>query len=271
MTFKSSSKPSLAKRQSLKSWKSIKSRKFQFGNKENGVCIAVKESFAEVYSHVWPSSILLSEYLWSNSNIIVDEDVLELGSGCGLPSLLACKMGANSVIATDAVKHADIIRNLKLMAELNGEEVVEKFSTLGLTWGRFTKESIALRPSIIIASDIFFDEMDFEDILSNIQYYFNHGCKDFYSVIQKRGTTRYLGELLVKWRMKCEEIDLENIILNSDYLSLEDAEKLILVKITPLFTGTRDTENHRMESVMGLMKTPMPTHDTIPMSFPDTN
>ena len=39
-----------------------------------------------------------------------------------------------------------------------------------LTWGRFSRETISLRPNVMIGSDIFYDENDFEQILCNMQY-----------------------------------------------------------------------------------------------------
>jgi len=122
-----------------------------------------------------------------------------------------------------------------------------------LTWGRFSKETIKLRPNIIIAADIFFDENDFEDILCTIQYYFQHGCQSFYTVLQRRGTARTLGGMLLKWKMKCEQLDIEHLIMNSDYLAIDDCDKLMLVKITSVQTSN-DNKFHRNESVMTLLQ-----------------
>eukprot|EP01083_Nonionella_stella_P244555 851019_1 len=176
-------------------------RKFTFGSQKNGITIIVKESYIDM-CHVWPSGILLSEYLHANPNIVIDETILELGSGCGLPSYLCCKLGADRVFGSDATKYPNITKTLTDVAVINGEEVAEIFESIGLTWGRFTKETIKLRPSIIIASDIFYEETDYEDILTNVNYYFMKGCKAFYTVIQQRGTTKRIVGLLLKWKKK---------------------------------------------------------------------
>ena len=126
-------------------------------------------------------------------------------------------------------------------------------SILNLVWGRFTNDTIKLRPNIIISADIFYNENDFEDILANVQYYFSHGCNSFYSVVQKRGTSRTLGTLLLKWKMKVEEIDILHTVMGSDYLSLEESEKMILVKITSA-KSTKKSTHHRTQSVMGLLR-----------------
>lgn len=233
--------------------RNVSKKKFTFGSKDNGVTITVKESYIDM-NHVWPSAILLSEYLFSEPNIINNETILEFGTGCGLPSFLCCKLGADRVYGSDATKFPNVLKMLQEAAELNGDDTKEIFTCIGLTWGRFTKETIKLRPSIIIASDIFYDENDYEDILTNINYYFMKGCKAFYTVIQKRGTTKRIAGLLLKWKMRVEEIDILNLILNSNYLSFDDTDKLMLVKITPSVSlANRGSKKHRNESILGLM------------------
>eukprot|EP00483_Globobulimina_turgida_P010437 UN10458 len=204
--------------------------------------------------HVWPSAILLSEYLFSNPNIVMDETILELGTGCGLPSFLCCKLGADRVFGSDATKFPKILKSLTEMADFNGEEVSQRFDSIGLTWGRFTKETIKLRPGLIIASDVFFEEKDYEDILTNVNYYFMKGCKAFYTVIEKRGTTKRIAGLLLKWGMRSEEIDVDNLILNSGYLSFDNTDKLMMVQITPSISLTNtNSDKHKNESILGLM------------------
>ncbi len=60
------------------------------------------------------------------------------------------------------------------------------------------------------------------------------GCKAFCTVIQKRGTTKRIAGLLLKWKMRAEEMDIDNLILNSNYLSLTNTQ----------------THKHRNESIM---------------------
>ena len=140
-------------------------------------------------------------------------------------------------------------RERRMLQKLN----TGPMSIMKLVWGRFTSESISLRPNIVIAADIFYNENDFEDILANVQYYFNHSCDAFYAVVQKRGTSRTLGTLLLKWKMKVEEIDILHTIMGSDYLNIEESEKMILVKITSAKHNKKST-HHRTQSVMGLLR-----------------
>eukprot|EP01084_Bolivina_argentea_P240892 404549_1 len=186
-------------------------RKFKFGTPSETITITVKESFMDM-NHVWPSAILLAEYLFSHPNVVANQTVLELGSGCGLPSFLCCHIGAKYVYGSDATKYPKILKQLTDTASLNGEDVEDRFESIGLTWGRFTKETIKLKPDIIIAADVFYEETDYQDILANVNYYFMKGCKAFYTVIQKRGTTKRLAGLILKWKMRVEEIDILHLV-----------------------------------------------------------
>src|SRR5688572_33367426 len=42
-------------------------------------------------SQVWPSAIALSEFIVSNQQLVHNKNILELGAGLGLPSLVASK------------------------------------------------------------------------------------------------------------------------------------------------------------------------------------
>ena len=173
-------------------------RTFQFGTKTKGVTITIKESFSKDFvCHVWPSAILLSEYLWDNPSIIVKKRILEIGSGCGLPSLLSAKLGCDKVVITDATKFDKILKLIEKEIELNDDDIKSKCSVQGLTWGRFTKQNIKLSPHVIIATDIFYDDNDFENIICTLHFYFNNGCEVFYAVLQHRGYIIYIYTLYI--------------------------------------------------------------------------
>ncbi|MDD2600041.1 MAG: methyltransferase domain-containing protein [Kiritimatiellae bacterium] len=52
------------------------------------------------YSILWPSAIALAEHLYLNRALVQGQQVIELGCGLGLPSILAARLGA-TVTATD--------------------------------------------------------------------------------------------------------------------------------------------------------------------------
>ena len=53
------------------------------------------------FAEIWPSALALAEFLAENRDLLANKEVIELGCGLGLPSIVAAKCGARSVIATD--------------------------------------------------------------------------------------------------------------------------------------------------------------------------
>ncbi|VDM28148.1 unnamed protein product [Toxocara canis] len=50
---------------------------------------------------LWDSAIVLANYLAAHPDLVLNLSVLELGAGLGLPSIVACDLGARYVAATD--------------------------------------------------------------------------------------------------------------------------------------------------------------------------
>ena len=50
---------------------------------------------------VWPSSLVLSAYLVSISKLCKAHTFYEIGAGCGLPTLVAAKLGASKCYLTE--------------------------------------------------------------------------------------------------------------------------------------------------------------------------
>jgi len=121
--------------------KAERKRKFQFGNKETGFQIAIKESFSGYGLHLWPSGILLSEYLWHNPNLILNQTILELGAGVALPSLLCSNLGAKSVIITDSITQTEVLENIKSNILLNNEKKSKNYHNIRIDMGSFFKRN----------------------------------------------------------------------------------------------------------------------------------
>lgn len=63
---------------------------------------ACSETSIPLYAnYVWPGSLVLADHLLAHSEELRGKDVLELGAGTALPSLLACKLDARMVVTTD--------------------------------------------------------------------------------------------------------------------------------------------------------------------------
>lgn len=83
-----------------------KKRYFQFH--QQNLCVRTTSFGCGNLGHeIWPSSLVLSMYLCANKDKIQGKNVLELGAGVGLPSVV-CRdvLGASSVVATDFWKES---------------------------------------------------------------------------------------------------------------------------------------------------------------------
>ena len=68
---------------------------------------------------MWPSAVILAQYIVDNPHLVQNKTVIELGSGCGLTGLVAAVMGAKSVIQTDC--NDIVLQNLRDNILLNTE------------------------------------------------------------------------------------------------------------------------------------------------------
>lgn len=73
---------------------------------------------------VWPAAISLSQYLQRFQEICKEKVVLELGSGLGLPGIVAGTLGAKKVYLTEQPPLDDLLRqNLRNLLELDNSYV----------------------------------------------------------------------------------------------------------------------------------------------------
>ena len=69
-------------------------RSFVFGDLKNNesLSVIIRESIeADFGAYVWPSSVVLAQYIWFNRHQLVEKSFLEIGSGTSLPSIVAFK------------------------------------------------------------------------------------------------------------------------------------------------------------------------------------
>ena len=76
--------------------------------------------------------------------------------------------------------------------------------------------------------------------LKNIAFFFGFVLFCFLFCVVR--TQRVLASLLQKWRLRAEELPFDDLVQNSEYLSLERLPRMALIKITPhrRFTFARD-------------------------------
>jgi len=112
----------------------------------------------------------LQVFLDSNRDLYVDKNVLELGAGGGLPSIVTSKNGARKVIVTD-YPDINLIENLAHnVAENLGVEERRRVDVQGYVWGRPVHS--LLEPLSLSSQSQKFDLLILSDLI------FNHSQRD---------------------------------------------------------------------------------------------
>ncbi|XP_054614681.1 histone-arginine methyltransferase METTL23-like isoform X2 [Dunckerocampus dactyliophorus] len=167
--------------------------------------------------YVWPSAVVLAQYVWTKRLDLKDIAVLELGAGVSLPGVVAAKCGAK-VILSDNANTPLCQHNCKRSCEANGlHDVV----TLPLTWGEISADLVLLPPlQVILGSDLFYEPEDFEDILVTVAFLLRKNpSAQFWTTYQERSADWTIEALLRKWKMTCVNIDLESFDANKSELA----------------------------------------------------
>uniref|UniRef100_A0A7S4W6V0 Uncharacterized protein n=1 Tax=Ditylum brightwellii TaxID=49249 RepID=A0A7S4W6V0_9STRA len=100
---------------------------------------------------MWPGSILASQQLWKNRELVKDKVVLVLGAGVGVEAQAAAMAGAKKVIATDINKLT--LRLLKFGAEKMGlDGIIE-----GTVFDLFSSDPLP-KCDIVVAADVLYNE-----------------------------------------------------------------------------------------------------------------
>ncbi|KAM5216683.1 histone-arginine methyltransferase METTL23 isoform 2-T9 [Hipposideros larvatus] len=158
--------------------------------------------------YVWPCAVVLAQYLWFHRRCLPGKAILEIGAGASLPGIVAAKCGAE-VILSDSSELPHCLEICRQSCQMND---LPQVPVVGLTWGHVSQDLLAL-PSqdIILASDVFFEPEDFEDILTTVYFLMQKNPKvQLWSTYQVRSADWSLEALLYKWDMKCIHIPLES-------------------------------------------------------------
>ena len=103
--------------------------------------------------YLWNAAPTLSTYVEEHASLVRNKRVLELGAAAGLPSIVARKTGASSVVATD-YPDPDLLQNLAHNVERYGGHVV------GFIWGADGAPLLAHAPEgfdLVLLSDLIFN------------------------------------------------------------------------------------------------------------------
>jgi predicted nicotinamide N-methyase len=109
------------------------------------------------WTKIWPSSLALSSFIEKNYEFVQGKSVLEVGAGLGLPSMIAT-FYARQVICTDYLPEA--VEVIRKNAELNN---LPNMQGQLLDW---SNDEFNFEFDVLLASDINYDTMQFDHVLS---------------------------------------------------------------------------------------------------------
>ena len=185
---------------------------------------------------VWPASVLLSKLLSNDKSYskvlnlnVQNKLVVELGTGTGLPSIVAALNGARKVVATD---RNDIIEKCTKKNILATIYDVPNLSAETLDWGTDGAESLIKShgtPDIIIGADLIYHESAFKPLADTL---FALSGKDTQIIITGKQRYKELNEkfqsLLIDFTFKkLDATDLGNLVEDTrDYVyAIKKSEK----------------------------------------------
>jgi predicted nicotinamide N-methyase len=128
------------------------------------------------WAKVWPSSIALLDVLKAHPHLIQNKDVLEIGAGIGLPSLMMADI-TKSIQISDYEKEA-----VELMQKNIEHLELENVEALQLDWNALPE---AIHPEVVILSDINYDPTQFDALVSLIEKFILQGSTVILSTPQR--------------------------------------------------------------------------------------
>ncbi|XP_061568679.1 histone-arginine methyltransferase METTL23-like [Cololabis saira] len=157
--------------------------------------------------YVWPSAVVLAQYLWKNRRELRGKTVLELGAGVSLPGVVAARCGAD-VILSDSADKPLCLENCRRSCAANG---VRDVLVLGLTWGHVSPALLSLPElDLVLGSDVFYDPDDFEDVVVTLVCLLRKNPRaQFWTTYQVRSADWSVEPLLHRWDLSCREVPLD--------------------------------------------------------------
>uniref|UniRef100_A0A3Q1ERS0 Methyltransferase 23, arginine n=1 Tax=Acanthochromis polyacanthus TaxID=80966 RepID=A0A3Q1ERS0_9TELE len=191
---------------------SIAYKVFTFKDKkkkpEESLSVSIPEVLDPQYGmYVWPSAVVLAQYLWTYRDELKGKTVLELGAGVGLPGVVAASCGA-AVILSDSSDKPSCLQNCRRSCDANG---LQEVALVGLKWGEVSPDLVLLpRLDVIIGSDVFYDPRDFEEVIVTVAFLLRKNPKaQFWTTYQLRSADWSIESLLHRWKLNCVEVELD--------------------------------------------------------------
>ncbi|CAL8273884.1 unnamed protein product [Lota lota] len=180
---------------------------------QESLTVSIPEVLDPQYGmYVWPSAVVLAQYVWTHRGELVDKTVLELGAGVSLPGVVAARCGS-SVILSDSARLPLSMENCRRSCAANGLEGVR---VLGLTWGEISPDLVFVPAlDVILGSDVFYEPEDFEDVIVSVAFLLKKSPKaEFWTTYQERSADWSIEALLHKWKLQCVSVPLPSFNAN---------------------------------------------------------
>ncbi|KAF9027131.1 hypothetical protein BDZ89DRAFT_987503 [Hymenopellis radicata] len=124
--------------------------------------------------HLWNAALALATYLDHHTELYAGGNVLELGAGGALPSIVTLNNGAGKVVVTDYPDDS-LVKNLTYNVETNVlSQYTDHVSIQGYIWGQSVQPLLDVLPEssrfhVIILSDLIFNHSQHDALLSTCE------------------------------------------------------------------------------------------------------
>ena len=153
------------------------------------------------WAKVWPSAIALHNVLQKHPILIKDKNVIELGAGIGLPSLMMADI-AKSIQISDYDKEAVALlqKNIEHLQLQNAE-------ALQIDWNAIPEN---MYPEVILLSDVNYDPIQFDVLISLIVKFIHQGSSIILSTPQRIMASPFVQKLETYIKERYEALVDEN-------------------------------------------------------------
>jgi predicted nicotinamide N-methyase len=138
------------------------------------------------WAKVWPSAIALLNILQKHPNWIKDKNVLELGAGIGLPSLMMADMAESIQISDYNLEAVELLQKNIEHLELENAEALQ------LDWNAIPEN---MQPDVILLSDVNYDPTQFDPLISLIKKFILLGSTIIVSTPQRIMASPFVQKL----------------------------------------------------------------------------
>ena len=176
----------------------LRLKQFFIGEKSVGLFVPDADQLRDKYTKgliafpfwgkVWPAAIALSEFILQHADYVQNKNLLELGAGLGLPSIVAATY-ASSVVCSD--REAEAVAVVKKSAGYNR---LSNFSTRQLDW---TTLSADVKTDVLLLSDVNYEPASFELQQQMLMSFLDKGTTIILSTPQRLMAKSFFTPLLL--------------------------------------------------------------------------